>query len=365
MKRREFIKWVGMGATLLPTSTTILAQSFIPNKWRGYRLTYQITLPPQGKQTHLWLPLPDSVDTPHQLIQGSVWNGTTKTGKFFTLPKTDTHVFHAEWQGFSERTVTVSSIVKTADRKVDLRFYAPSAKSSYPENIKRFLQPTQHIAIDGAIRKLADSIIKKEEIRSPLDKARAIYNWVIDHSQFDKNIRGVGKGDIKQITTNDPMLGKSADISALFVALARAAGIPTRQQFGLRIDESTIHRDLGKLGDITTAQHCRAEFFLAELGWIPVDPAEVCEVIALENLAEQTEKIVTLKDRLFGSWEMNWIALNDGEDVSLNHGKLATKLPFFVYPHALIDGETLDNLNPNEFSYKITSALLVGTGGKF
>ncbi|HNA69481.1 MAG TPA: transglutaminase domain-containing protein [Nitrosomonas sp.] len=365
MKRREFIKWVGMGATLLPTSTTILAQSLIPNKWRGYRLTYQITLPPQGKQAHLWLPLPDSIDTPRQLIQGSVWNGTTKAGKLFTLPKTDTNLFHAEWQGFSERTVTVSSIVKTADRKVDLRFYTPSAKSSYPENIKRFLQPTQHIVIDGAIRKLADSIIKKEEIRSPLNKARAIYDWVIDHSQFDKNIRGVGKGDIKQITINDPMLGKSADISALFVALARAVGIPARQQFGLRIDESAIHHDLGKLGDITTAQHCRAGFFLAELGWIPVDPAEVCEVIALENLAEQPEKIAALKERLFGSWEMNWIALNDDEDVSLSHGKLTTKLPFLIYPHALIDGEPIDSLNPNEFSYKITSALLVGTGGKF
>lgn len=365
MKRREFIKMVGMGATLLPTSTAILAQSLIPSQWRGYRLTYQITLPPQGKQAHLWLPLPDSIDTPRQLIQGSVWNGTTKTGKLFTLPKTDTHLFHAEWQGSSERTVTVSSIVKTTDRRVDLQFYTPSAKSTLPSNIKRFLQPTQHIPIDGAIRKLADSIIKKEEAHSPLNKARAIYDWVIDHSQFDKNILGVGKGDIKQITADNPMPGKSADISALFVALARAAGIPARRQSGLRIDESTVHRGLGKLGDITTAQHCRAGFFLAELGWIPIDPAEVCEVIALENLTEQPEKITLLKDRLFGSWEMNWIALNDDEDVILNHGKSTTKLPFLIYPYALIDGEVLDSLNPNGFSYKITSSLLVGTGGKF
>ena len=47
MKRREFIKMVGMGATLLPTSKIILAQSPIPNKWRGYRLTYQGTFPQQ------------------------------------------------------------------------------------------------------------------------------------------------------------------------------------------------------------------------------------------------------------------------------------------------------------------------------
>ena len=69
------------------------------------------------------------------------------------------------------------------------------------------------------------------------------------------------------LTAND-LNGKCADINALFVALARAAGIPARDAYGLRVADSQLgYRSLGKAGDVTRAQHCRAEFYAASHGW--------------------------------------------------------------------------------------------------
>jgi transglutaminase-like putative cysteine protease len=70
--------------------------------------------------------------------------------------------------------------------------------------------------------------------------------------------------------------GKCADINALFVALARAVRIPARDACGVRVADSRLgFKSLGRSGDISKAQHCRAEFYAQKYGWIPVDPAYV------------------------------------------------------------------------------------------
>lgn len=362
MKRRDFIKTIGVGAALLPIAPSVFAHSTGPTKWRSYRLSYQVTLPSTGKHAHLWLPLPDTNDTPYQFTQGSVWSGNAKSAKFYTLPQTDFPAFHAEWNGSGERQVTVSSIVKTADRQVDLEYYRAPAKAVVPDIIKRYQQSTQQIPLDGIVRKTAAAITK--EGNPPLQKAREIYDWVVDNANYDMGVRGRGQGNVKEMLANENLSGKCADINGLFVGLARASGIPARKQFGIRINESSLNKNLGKFGDVSTAQHCRAEFYLAGLGWVPVDPADVCEVIALEGLPRNHEQIAALREKLFGAWEMNWVAYNHGENVTLGQNSKAGKVPFFLYPHAEIDGHQLDNLDPQAFTYKIASALLVGTGAK-
>lgn len=161
--------------------------------------------------------------------------------------------------------------------------------------------------------------------------------------------------------------GKCADIHSLFVGLARASGIPARVQYGIRIGESSLNRNLGKSGDISTSQHCQAEFYLSGLGWVPVDPSDVAKIMALESLPSNHDSISQLREKLFGSWEMNWLAFNEREDINLGSTKVSTaisRLPFFGYPYAEIDGRLQDSLEPESFSYKITSAVLVGTGAK-
>ena len=58
--------------------------------------------------------------------------------------------------------------------------------------------------------------------------------------------------------------------------------------------------------------------------------------------------------RLFGSWEMNWMAYNFAHDVALP-GSQGQPVPFFMYPQAETADGRLDSLDPDNFKYSITA----------
>src|SRR5207248_168031 len=115
------------------------------------------------------------------------------------------------------------------------------------------------------------------------DKARALYEWIVENTFRDPKVRGCGLGDIKTMLDTRYFGGKCADLNALFVGLARAVKIPARDVYGARCADSAEFKSLGKSGDISKAQHCRAEFYLNGYGWVPVDPADVRKVILEEG----------------------------------------------------------------------------------
>ena len=59
--------------------------------------------------------------------------------------------------------------------------------------------------------------------------------------------------------------------------------------------------------------------------------------------------------RLFGSWEMNWIAYNFAHDVALP-GSSGRAGRFLMYPQAETSEGRLDCLDPDNFKYEITSS---------
>jgi transglutaminase-like putative cysteine protease len=160
---------------------------------------------------------------------------------------------------------------------------------------------------------------------------------------------------------NKALGGKCADLNALFVALARAQKIPARDVYGVRVAPSALgYASLGKGGgDVTKAQHCRAEFYLASHGWVPADPADVRKVILEEGggKAPTDPMVLAARKRLFGSWEMNWVALNYGHDLTLPRSR--GKIGFLMYPQAETGEGRIDSLDPDNFEYKITSKGLV------
>jgi hypothetical protein len=58
--------------------------------------------------------------------------------------------------------------------------------------------------------------------------------------------------------------------------------------------------------------------------------------------------------RLFGSWEMNWMAYNFAHDVSLP-GSGNGPVAFFMHPQAETNGSRLDCLDRDSFRYEITA----------
>ena len=106
----------------------------------------------------------------------------------------------------------------------------------------------------------------------------------------------------------------------------------------------------------TKAQHCRAEVYLVGFGWVPVDPADVRKVVLEEppgQLAIDDERVKSARARLFGSWEMNWIAYNHAHDVRLP-GSRRGPLGYLMYPQGETANGRLDSLDPDSFKYSIT-----------
>ena len=99
-------------------------------------------------------------------------------------------------------------------------------------------------------------------LKSDVDKAKAIYEWIVDNTFRDAKVKGCGIGDISTMLESGYLGGKCADLNALYVGLARAAGLPARDVYGVRVAASSEFKSLGRADDITGAQHCRAEVYL-------------------------------------------------------------------------------------------------------
>lgn len=124
----------------------------------------------------------------------------------------------------------------------------------------------------------------------------------------------------------------------------------------MRAADSADFKWLGKSGDISKAQHCRAEFYTASHGWVPVDPADVRKVVLEERGGIPLNDPTTQKARakLFGQWEMNWLAYNYAHDVKLLNSK-EDAVGYFMYPQAETGEARKDGMDPDSFKYKITS----------
>jgi len=122
------------------------------------------------------------------------------------------------------------------------------------------------------------------------------------------------------------------------------------------VADSAEFKSLGKSGDISRAQHCRAEFYLPTHGWVPVDPADVRKVVLEEQggLALGDATVQRARAKLFGAWEMNYLAYNYAHDVRLPDAS-GDPIAFFMYPQAESGGEPRDSLDPGAFRYNLTS----------
>jgi transglutaminase-like putative cysteine protease len=199
--------------------------------------------------------------------------------------------------------------------------------------------------------------------KTDLEKARAIYEWIVENTFRNPKTRGCGLGDIRFMLESKDLSGKCADLNALYVGLARAAGLPARDVYGIRVAKSELgYKSLGTAsGNITKAQHCRAEVYIGGCGWVPVDPADVRKVVLEEPPGNRTlhdEMVERARARLFGSWEMNWMAYNFAHDVALP-GSTGSPVGFLMYPQAETSEGRLDSLNPEHFRYEITSSELL------
>src|SRR4029078_2946503 len=121
------------------------------------------------------------------------------------------------------------------------------------------------IPTDGIVLETSQQIVKGHA--TEVAKARAIYEWIVDNTFRDPKVKGCGLGDVKTMLETRYLGGKCADLNSLDGGLARAAGLPARDVYGVRCADSAEFKSLGKSGDISKAQHCRAAGQPNSHGW--------------------------------------------------------------------------------------------------
>ncbi len=356
MLRRSLLKSIPAAgvAALSPRSRAQSATPAAPTGWRNFEVITHVEIAQPAGQARVWVPLPLTQDTDYFRTLSDRWSGNAQQVEMVIEPTYRAAMAVARFKPEEPApTLEVASRFTARERKVPLK---PGAgMQATRDELALALIATDLIPTDGIVKKTADRITKGAH--ADVDKARAIYDWVVDNTFRDPKTRGCGIGDIKTMLETGALGGKCADLNALFVGLCRAAGVPARDVYGVRVVESPRgYKSMGKLGDITRAQHCRAEFYAEGVGWVPVDPADVRKVVLEErpHLTLADDAVKFMRQFLFGNWEGNWLAYNYAHDVRLP-GSKGAPLPFLMYPQAETADGRLDALDPDNFVYQLTS----------
>lgn len=327
-----------------------------PNGWRTFDVTTTVTLKDAKGPSTVWLPVP-SLDNGWQRTLDVHWTDNAGKVQMSTDGDTGAKILTASYDAsVALPTLTLVTRVQTQNRAVDWK--AKATETVDPAELRRWVQPSELIPVDGVVRKVAQQIVAGT--RTDREKAQRIYDWVIVSSYRDPKVRGCGVGDIRAMLESGNLSGKCADINALFVGLCRAVGIPARDLYGVRLVPSAFgYRELGgNPASLKGAQHCRSEIYLKGHGWVAMDPADVTKVMRQETpewIKDPAHPIVTpVRRALFGSWEGNWMGYSSAADLSLPGSKKG-KLAFFMYPQAETADGARDPYAPDTFVYQITA----------
>lgn len=323
--------------------------------WRTFDVTTRVDIAkPQGT-TQVWLPVP-TVESDWQRSFTSDFR-SNGNARLTEDRQYGARMLQVSFEpGVAAPYVELTSRVQTRNRAED--FAQITASTEDAASLRFWTQPTRLLPTDGIVR---DTAIKATRgARTDVQKAQQIYDWVVANTYREPKVRGCGEGDIKTMLETGNLGGKCADLNAIFVGLCRAAGLPARDVYGIRLAPSAFgYKELsGNPASLKGAQHCRAEVHLAGHGWVAMDPADVAKVMRLETpdwiKTTQHPVVAPVNRALFGGWEGNWMAWNMAHDVKLPQAQ-GPELGFFMYPTAETGGQRLDSYAPDDFKYQITA----------
>ncbi|MBM2839336.1 MAG: Transglutaminase protein [Deltaproteobacteria bacterium] len=302
-------------------------------------LIVAIDAPEESKDVRVWIPYPVSNNV--QDIADVRIDGNFSKSGIYGEKETGNLALYAEWTKHSKERVLTFTFNVSANELIKKDF--PREETDIPVEVMEYLKSTIFIPTDGKVRDIALSVIKDKKKIS--EKARAVYQWVVENTVRDPNVKGCGTGEVEKVL--EKRSGKCADISSVFVSVARAAGVPAREVFGLRLGKKDDE-------DMTGGHHCWAEFYVPGYGWVPADPADVRKAMLTNNL--DLKGALNYIDYYFGAVDEYRVALaRGGRGYYLNPRQNDGPLNYFMYPYAEINGKAVDWLaGQKELKYKIT-----------
>lgn len=270
-----------------------------------FTFRYAVTLPEKEGDAKLWIPL--ASDDPWQTV--ALREVALPSGKkaYLTDPRYGNRILYLEPDAGQEGTEVV---LEYDVHRTEKGPYAAALADPAP-----YLAADAMVPVGGRFQEINKGIFADTEADSPLMKARAIYDHIIDTVRYRK-AGEYGTGDAN--VACDALSGNCTEFHSLFISLARTAGIPARFAIGAAIPSE---RNEGGVD----GYHCWAEFYAAGKWW-PIDISE-------------GNKYAPLATYYFGHHPANRIELSRGRDIMPAPGPASGSIPFFAYPVLEIDGQ--------------------------
>src|SRR5262249_54566990 len=209
MKRREFLRGGAAlaAATALPRGALADAPfTPRPQAWRKYEVTTRVEIVKPAAKVQAWLPLPAVAEPGWTEPLGNEWTSNATSAVLEHEGKYGAQMLHLAWAPSDKPPVVeIVSRIATRDRAVDL-----SARGSVPslsaDQRQLYTASTDLMPTDGIVKATADKIVGWAF--SDVEKARRIYEWIVENTFRDPKTRGCGIGDIASMLKTGNLGGK-------------------------------------------------------------------------------------------------------------------------------------------------------------
>src|SRR4030095_8618842 len=310
---------------LAQTPPTSSAPSVSTGESRTYDVIQSVTvndIPKGAKNVGLWVSIPD--DGPAQRVLDLAV--TSAPGPWKIVRDKDRACRFLYVEIAKPKTDTVSTTVsfsvhrEAVSYKLDPANAAPLADEQKALFADELRPDSPHMEVTDQIRKIVRETCGDE--KNPVTVAEKLLNYVADNADhYSKNskVPNCGVGDAKNCITQGG--GCCTDLHSLFIAMARAAGIPARLQMGYRLQPKNvgIEADPG--------YRCWAEYFISGAGWVPAD------------IVEADAGDATGRARWFTGLTERRVHLNEGRNFDLPLKRNAARVNHMSIGYAEIDGK--------------------------
>ena len=305
---------------LLPLFVLTLASIAQDSRHFSFHYAFTVKNLPAGKKVRIWIPAAQSDANQEVRIVAAKGDLPVKKTR---EPKDGNEIYFAETSGATQPELHFDveyDVVR--HERVALNPAAHLVPSVLTNKERQDdLQPDALVPVTGLPADLAAKVTRSKT--QPLDKARAIYEYVFTTMRYDKTGTGWGHGDV--LYACDAKKGNCTDFHSLFIAMARSQGIPARFEIGFPLPPDKHSAEIA-------GYHCWADFYIDGKGWIPVDISEAWK---------HQEK----HDYFFGAHDVNRVQFSMGRDLRLNPPQDGKPLNYFVYPYVEVDGQEYANVS--------------------
>jgi transglutaminase-like putative cysteine protease len=239
---------------------------------RTYRVQQTVTLsqvPPGTKNMKWWIAIPDD-DRFQEVLDLKI---VSAPGSWRTMREPDRGNRFMEIETVAPTTESLTTTVEFLLRRRSVFIEVDAAKVGAITDANRALfvdelrQDAPHMEVSPAIAAMAKQVCGTET--NLAKQANLLLNAVADyadHYSKDASKPKCSVGDAGDCMANAG--GCCTDLHSMFIALARARGIPSRLQMGYRLREPNEGKE------VDPGYRCWAEYYLPNYGWVPADIVE-------------------------------------------------------------------------------------------